>query len=335
MKSIAPNCLKKVISLLNDGLSTRKTAKNCSVSQSTVQRIRKKYCKSILLNVGGRPKKLSPQNERFVTSGEASSAIMAAKLLKEDTNIQISQWTAQRTLKGAEFRSIKKKKKPMLSKKNIKRRLEFAKKYRNWTTTDWERVIWSDKTKINRICSDGMSWCWIRKNERLKPRHVKQTLKHGGGSLMFWGCLTAFGVGSLHRINGIMNQYLYKDILQDHLVDAVENMPFEEKNVIFMHDRDPKHTAKSVKNWLSTKKFSVLDWPAQSPDLNPIENLWGLLKRRLRDSYDSQPTSITDLYNRIQEQWEQISPDYCKKLVESMPKRISAVLQAKGLWTKY
>ncbi|CAK9832790.1 Transposable element Tc1 transposase [Anthophora retusa] len=69
--------------------------------------------------------------------------------------------------------------------------------------------------------------------------------------------------------------------------------------------------------------------------LNPIENLWGLLKRRLWGSYDSQPTSITDLYNRIQEQWEQISSDYCKKLIESMPKRISAVLQAKGLWTKY
>ena len=117
----------------------------------------------MLLNVGGRPKKLSPQDERriirFVTSGEASSATMAAKLLKEDTDIQVSKWTAQRTLKGAEFRSIKKKMKPMLSKKNIKLRLEFAKKYQNWTTTEWERVIWSDETKINRICSDGMSWC--------------------------------------------------------------------------------------------------------------------------------------------------------------------------------
>lgn len=83
----------------------------------------------------------------------------------------------------------------MLLKKNIKRHLEFAKKYQNWTITEGKRVIWSDETKINRICSDGMFWCWIRKNERLKPRHVKQTVKHGGGSLMFWGCLTAFGVG--------------------------------------------------------------------------------------------------------------------------------------------
>ncbi|CAK9818983.1 hypothetical protein ANTQUA_LOCUS9995 [Anthophora quadrimaculata] len=130
MKSIAPNCLKKVISLLNDGLSTRRTAKNCSISQSTVQRIRKRYCKSILLNGGG-PKELLPQNERritqFVTSGEASSAIIAAKLLKEDTNIQISQWTARRTLKGAEVTSVKKEKKPMLSNKNIKRRLVLIK----------------------------------------------------------------------------------------------------------------------------------------------------------------------------------------------------------------
>lgn len=108
---------------------------------------------------------------------------------------------------------------------------------------------------------------------------------------MFWVYLTALGVRSLHRINGIMNQYMYKDILQDHLIDAVKNIPFEEEHVIFMHDRDSKHTAKSVKHWFSTKKIFCSDWPAQSTDLNPIGNLLGLLKRRLRDSSDSQPTS--------------------------------------------
>ena len=83
---------------------------------------------------------------------------------------------------------------------------------------------------------------------------------------------------------------MYRSILEDKLLKAVENMPFEVNEVIFQQDRDPKHTAKSVKNGL--KLSNLLEWPAQSPDLNPIENLWSYLKSHIYNSNDSPASSL-------------------------------------------
>jgi DDE superfamily endonuclease len=75
-------------------------------------------------------------------------------------------------------------------------------------------------------------------------------------------------------------------------------------------------------------------WPAQSPDLNPIEHLWGVLKRRLA-RHEHPPSGIHELWERIEDDWEAIPAEECQKLIESMPRRVQAVLKAKGGYTKY
>lgn len=338
MKSITKCVRDAIISLLKKGISTREVCKKYAISQSSVQRIRSKYCSDISGPSAGRPKILSAQNKRslarFITSGVAKSAVMAGKLI-ENVGVRCSRWTIRRALKEMNFKAIEKKKKPMISKKNIKARLAFAKKYMHWTVDDWKRVIWSDESKINRILSDGRQWAWIRKGESLQRRHVQETIKFGGGFVMLWGCFTVYGLGSLSRISGRMNQYMYQEILNTKLRETVENMPIHERNIVFQHDRDPKHMANSVQNWLQLQPFQVLDWPAQSPDLNPIENLWAILKRQIRDEYDSPPRNLNELWERVEQQWYAIPQEICTNLVESMPRRIAAVLSAKGLWTKY
>ena len=102
----------------------------------------------------------------------------------------------------------------------------------------------------------------------------------------------------------------------------------------FQQNGDPKHTAKVVRLWLAEQKFCVLKWPTQSPDLNPIENLWCIVKRRLAQ-YENPPTGIIELWSRVQSEWSKISPEIIKNLVESMPTRIQEVKKNKGLWTKY
>lgn len=151
---------------------------------------------------------------------------------------------------------------------------------------------------------------------------------------MVWGCITPDGVGPIVRIEGIMKKEDYLRILEENLPLALSKMPDRPENVIFQHDNDPKHSAKIVKEWLSSQIFGVMEWPAQSPDLNPIENLWAYLKRRLA-GYAEAPKSINELWERILAEWNQIPVDYVSNLYTSMPKRLILLKKSKGYWINY
>ncbi|XP_047137593.1 uncharacterized protein LOC124814084 [Hydra vulgaris] len=111
-------------------------------------------------NVGGRPKKLSAVDSRrvirYLTTGVEKSTSNAAKLLQRDIGKNVSRWTVQRDL--------------------IK--------------NDWKKVIWSDETKINRYTTDYRQWNWKREGEPLTQKDFIQTVKHGGGNIKLWGCMT-------------------------------------------------------------------------------------------------------------------------------------------------
>ena len=100
----------------------------------------------------------------------------------------------------------------------------------------------------------------------------------------------------------------------------------------FQHDNDPKHTAKLTTQWLKEKKVNVLAWPSQSPDLNPIENLWNDLKTAV---HKWSPSNLTELEQFCKEEWSNIATSRCAKLVETYPNRLKAVIKAKGGSTKY
>ncbi|KAI2645857.1 Transposable element Tcb1 transposase [Labeo rohita] len=98
------------------------------------------------------------------------------------------------------------------------------------------------------------------------------------------------------------------------------------------HDLAPAHSAKTTGKWFTDHGITVLNWPANSPDLNPIENLWDIVKRKLRDA---RPNTLDELKAAIEASWASITPQQCHRLIASMPRRIEAVISAKGFPTKY
>ena len=151
---------------------------------------------------------------------------------------------------------------------------------------------------------------------------------------MIWGCMTVHGVGLMCRIEGKMDASLYREILRDELQGTVEYYGMDKEDLIFQQDGDLKHRSGLAQKQLKDNGFKILDWPAQSPDLNPIEHLWSMLKFRLA-AYPTEPQSIEELWKRVEAEWEKIPKEDCLKLINSMPRRVAAVLKVKGGYTKY
>ena len=152
---------------------------------------------------------------------------------------------------------------------------------------------------------------------------------------MAWGCMSKDGIGTIQIVQGNTDASQYKDILAENLPASLRKLGDNMGKIIFQQDDDPKQTSKIAKEHFASVGVQVLSgWPPQSPDLNPIENLWGQQKAKLGE-VEPPPANIGELVDRSREMWETISPAYCRTLVESMPRCMQAVITAKGGYTKY
>jgi len=138
----------------------------------------------------------------------------------------------------------------------------------------------------------------------------------------------------LIEVEGKMDSKQYVEILEAGVMESVEKLDLDKEGFYFQQDNDPKHTSKRAYNWFQVKGIQLLDWPSQSPDLNPIEHLWCHVKKQLH-SHPSSPNSIHELWNRMVVEWNKIPAETCQKLIESMPRRCEAVIKAKGGHTRY
>ena len=159
-------------------------------------------------------------------------------------------------------------------------------------------------------------------------------LKFGGGNVMMWGCMFWEGVGYATRIEGKMDAQLYCSILEDELQQSLEFCHKTPDDIIFQQDNDPKHTSKLAQRWFNDHGYTVMKWPAQSENINPIEHLWWHLKRRLAE-YEVAPRGVEELWEHCQIEWENIPKEVCQNLIESMPRRVQAIIKARVGYTKY
>ena len=151
---------------------------------------------------------------------------------------------------------------------------------------------------------------------------------------MVWGCMGWDGVGYAWKIDGKMDADLYVSILEDDLQKSLEYWGKTADEVIFQQDNDPKHRSRKAKSWFKDHEFEVMEWPTQSPDLNPIEHLWSHLKRKLGE-YEEAPKGILEVWERVEKEWEGIDKSIWQDLINSMARRIAEVMESKGGYSSY
>lgn len=165
-----------------------------------------------------------------------------------------------------------------------------------------------------------------QKTEALHPSCLNRKMKFAA-SVMVWGCMSAQGVGSLHIVDGNMNAEKYKSVLGEHLMPSIPQLSSEYGEFIFQQDGASCHTARTTKAWLTENEVPVLPWPSSSPDLSPIETLWGKMKRHLR----KQPCSTkNELIVALKSIWTSITDEFCQNLVATMSRRVNDVIRQKG-----
>lgn len=194
------------------------------------------------------------------------------------------------------------------------------------------QVLFSDESVFS--ISANATHVRRRVNERYHPDCVVRTVKHPE-SVMVWGCFSYYGPGRLSIIpkGTTVNAQRYLQILQNSMLPSARDL-FQGQEYIFQDDGAPCHRAKVVKAWLKDRKVKTMeDWPGQSPDINPIENLWNIMKKLVNKC---KPTSRIKLIEAVIQSWNHVvSREILENLVESMPRRIDAVICAKGNVTKY
>ena len=230
----------------------------------------------------------------------------------------VSTSTARRIAKREGF-TYKKIKNSTLSVKAKSDREKFCRFMLN-QISDVPFTIWSDETSF-WLNKSRPSHAWVMMGE--DPPFEGRSKLHQG-KVHVWGAISSRGTVSLSIFKENMNSQMYVDILKKKTQEMKNLYP---EGFVFMQDNDPKHKANITKNYLYKNFMDVLDWPAYSPDLNPIENIWGWLKAMVSKEI---PQNLDDLEKIIKKHWKSITPMMIQPYIDGMEQRFRDVLSKHG-----
>jgi transposase len=281
----------------------------------------------------GRPRCTDEAMDTAIVGAAYVEKFCTPRGLERKYQFEPSARTIDRRLREANLFGRVARHKKKFNEEEKRKRLSFAEGYRHMTKDDWMKILFADEKKFKGEGFMGQVWVRRPKGEAAHPEYSVQKLPHPV-KLNVWGCFCGRGLGYCYIFNENMDAKLLKKILGTHLQESAE-LHFEQDPPELwrlLQDNDPKHKSVLVQTWLFNHGISMIDFPAHSPDLNPMENLWNDIARRV----EARPAStVEELQDVIAEEWERTSPAFLRKLARSMPKRCRAVIRAKGDHTKY
>ncbi|PIC31735.1 hypothetical protein B9Z55_012331 [Caenorhabditis nigoni] len=257
----------------------------------------------------GAPKKLTDRDTRSIIR-LASNSMKSCNDIKNELKLDVSKSTVWRTLDSNQnIVRAKLMSAPMLTDAHKANRLQFA---RNNMATDWDKIIFSDEKKFNLDGPDGFNSYWhdLKKD----PLHFSKR-NFGGGRLMVWGAFSSAGTVDLAFLSFRMNSTDYQDAMTAKLIPYLRR--FHRRQLTYQQDNASIHASRSTLDWFKSKKIKVMDWPACSPDLNPMENVWAELVRVVYGQ-GKQYQTVSELQTAIVDAWKNLKKPYLQKLVFSL-----------------
>lgn len=275
------------------------------------------YGKGILRS--GRKSLLSEKEKRKITR-EVGHHRMSLRQAARATEAGVSYGTIHRCIQSSNLKYEKMLSAPTLTKSHKKNRLIFARDVILQGNQFWNKILFSDE---KRFCLDGPDNCsyyWhdVRSLKKVRP---KNPFPKG---IMVWAIISRNGFRKLCFVEGNINSNKYQEVLGDNLLPY-----YVDQEMIFQQDNASSHISKSTKDWLQTNNISCLGWPAKSPDLNIIENVWGFMTNLIYND-QSNFQSISDLKEKILFIWDNIPQSYINNLYDSFPERLLNVISRNG-----
>jgi len=329
---------EKVYILINYNLKTLgKLSEEMKRSRHTIYSFYKKWIatKTIrnLKNKCGRKSKLNAADSKRIEMFIEKHPHSNVREITQSLKLNCSNFPVRKVLKKLGFKNLRFKFKPILTESHRSIRLAYARKYSNWTVRQWKKVLFSDESSV-QVGKIYPTKIWMRPENRFKPGfYLPKKQDYGKRYVKVWSCFGYSGVGTLHFVDPTKrwSRHVYKQILNQNLIRDAKRLIG--RDFIFQEDGDKVHHSKVCQTWKRKNKIQLLDWPVASGDISPIENLWFDFKRRLYK--ENQPHNIEQFKLLAERIWKETKVSTCQSLIESMPRRLQAVIKNDGWTTKY
>lgn len=340
MNRLSVDQLNQAMGMLQLGETLRAVSARFAVPHQVIMRARNRLRETGTVarrHGGGRLRATSEREDRYIVISSRRNTSLSATALQNRlflaTGIRVSGQTVRNRLHSSGLRSRVRCRVPALTAEHKRRRMQWALAHRHWSVEDWGKCIMTDETRVRLHSNDGRVRTWRRRGERFLEANVSNVHAYGGGSISLWG-----GISVNHEIplvvlgNNMMTAQRYlNDVLRSILLPLSQEIG---DSLIYVDDNARPHRARVVNDFFTANGITRMDWPSQSPDLNPIEHVWDRLKRCIR-SRGVDPDNLEELRTAIMEEWDEIPREYIQSLIESMPRRVEAVIRSRGGPTRY